>query len=393
MSGYTKPNLVLLMAVTAVASFAAHVFSPAMPAAAQELGVTPGAMQLNFTIYAVGLAVGHLFVGPWSDRFGRRPVMLASLVLFVLATFGAAFADNMGQLLAARLFQALGASATPVVGRAMARDGATDTTDAARQMAVLGLAVSGSPVFAPLIGGVIAEFLGWRGIFQFMAWFALLMLAICHWKLPETRRPAAGGTAERGMIEGVGVLLRTRQFRGYMLGCSVAVGAVYALLATLPFIYAELLGLSAGQIGSCLLVLALGFSAGTFLSLRLVGRVGPRTMVVTGSLVGLAAGPALLIVHLTGNVNIVTVTGASVLLLTGNGMMMPNAVAVSMAIEPRLAGTASGLFAASLQFIGGLCAAVTSVIYDHTLLPAALFLIVLSGLGQFFLQYDTRSST
>ena len=195
------------------------------------------------------------------------------------------------------------------------------------------------------------------------------------------------------MIEGIGVLLRTRQFRGYMLGCAVAVGAVYTLLATLPFIYAEVLGLSSGQIGACLLVLALGFTLGVFLSLRLVGRVGPRSMVVAGSLVGLTAGPMLLIVHLTGSLNVVTVTAASALLLTGNGMMMPNAMAVSMAGEPRLAGTASGLFAAALQFIGGICAAVTSMIYDHSLLPTALFLVVLCGMGQFFLQYDTRPST
>jgi len=173
----------------------------------------------------------------------------------------------------------------------------------------------------------------------------------------------------------------------------VAVGAVYALLATLPFIYAELLGLSAGQIGFCLLFLSLGFTLGVLLSLRLVGRVGPRSMVVTGSLVGLMAGPALLVVHLTDSVNVVTVTAASVLLLTGNGMMMPNAMAASMAGEPRLAGTASGLFAASLQFIGGGCAAVTSMIYDHSLLPTGIFLVLLCGTGQFFLLYDTRATS
>jgi DHA1 family bicyclomycin/chloramphenicol resistance-like MFS transporter len=185
-----RPRGVVLAAIACSGTLAMHMFVPALPAVARELDTTPAAAQLTLTVYLIGIAAGQLIYGPLSDRFGRRPVLIASLAVFLAATLTAAFAPTIQWLIVARVVQSLGACGGLVLGRAMARDGATPE-QAARQLALLVMVMTASPAIAPLLGATVATILGWRGIFGLLgaAGAGLLLLALIS--LPETSRQRA----------------------------------------------------------------------------------------------------------------------------------------------------------------------------------------------------------
>src|SRR5690606_33599422 len=149
-------------------TFPIHIFVPALPEAARELAVSPAAIQLSITAYLIGLSIGQLVLGILSDRFGRRPVLLVGLALYVLASAAAALAPNLGVLIVARVFQAIGGCSGLVLGRAITRDDAGPEQAAAR-MAILGAAISIGPALAPIVGAQLALHMGWRSIFIVLA--------------------------------------------------------------------------------------------------------------------------------------------------------------------------------------------------------------------------------
>ena len=162
------PSLALPIAVTMTGTMAMHIFVPAMPAAAADLGASPSLIQSTITLYIVGLAVGQLIYCPLSDRFGRRPVLLLSLALYVLGLVLAIPVASVGALIGARLLQSLGACGALVLGRAMVRDSNTGD-DAVRRLAAVMIAMTMTPAIAPAIGGAISGWLGWSAIFALLA--------------------------------------------------------------------------------------------------------------------------------------------------------------------------------------------------------------------------------
>ncbi len=385
------PSFTLLVLVTLVGTIGTHIFGPAMPQAARDIGVTPSAMQLTLTIYLVGFAFGHLFYGPLADAFGRRPVVLGALALYTLAALGSALADSLGGLLAARLCQALAGAAGPVVGRAMIRD-VSDAKGATRQLAFLGLVMSGSPALSPVIGGYVTALLGWRWIFYGLTVFGVAMLLMCLLVLPETRRTGDLPAKQPRLIEGIGVLLRSRLYVGYAFGGALSVGSTYAFLAAAPFIYGDLLQIRADHVGLYYLLLMLGLSAGSFIAGRLAGRISNRSGAICGALCGVASAFLLLAVDLTHEVNVLTVTLPMMLLVFGNGMVMPNVLTGAMSVDLRFVAAASGLFGFLMQGTGALCTVAISAWYDGSVRPTALLLILVTLAGHAILHYGTRAA-
>src|SRR5262249_13067651 len=184
----------LLTLITFSGTLAMHIFVPALPEAARDLGASVGSMQLTMSVYILGLALGQLAYGPLSDRFGRRPVLMAGLVLYALAGLAAALVRDVHSLIVARLLQALGGCAGLVIGRAIVRDTALPQ-EAARRLALMNLMVVVGPGAAPLIGGALAASLGWRSIFLALALLGVANL-LCSWRLlPETKAPPAPSAA------------------------------------------------------------------------------------------------------------------------------------------------------------------------------------------------------
>jgi DHA1 family bicyclomycin/chloramphenicol resistance-like MFS transporter len=213
---FTRPPMAILVAITSLSPLSIQIFVPAMPAAAADLSASPGAIQLTVTLYLFSVALGQLFYGPLSDRFGRRPVLLLGLLVYVTAAFSATFAASAGALIVARVFQALGACSGMVLGRAMVRDGST-VAESARRLALLSFALSVAPSVAPVIGGYISAWMGWRGVFVVLAGCGAAVLFVSLLVLPESNQAKIDRIDIGSMIRTYGRLLRSRLFVAFTI--------------------------------------------------------------------------------------------------------------------------------------------------------------------------------
>jgi len=237
----SRAPFALLVALTASGTLGMHMIIPALPSVATALGVGAGTIQLAITLYLVGLAIGQLVYGPISDRFGRRPVLLAGLSLYTVAGVVAAAAPNAAALIVARVFQSLGGCSGLVLGRAIVRDAAS-ADRAAGQLALLTLVMSAVPAIAPVIGGYATAWLGWRSSFALLAGFGGVALVLTWLFLPETLGARDGGRGAGSMFYSYVRLLRSRAFCGYAIGGACTTTSFYAFMSTSPFIFVCLSG-------------------------------------------------------------------------------------------------------------------------------------------------------
>ncbi|OSQ40935.1 multidrug transporter CflA [Thalassospira mesophila] len=369
----------LLALVTFSGTLAMHIFVPALPLAAADLGAAPGAMQMTISIYILGLAVGQLIYGPVSDRFGRKPTLLVGLALYSVAGFGAVFAPEVHWLIAARLFQALGGCAGLVLGRAIVRDTCAPR-EATRRLALMNLMVTLGPGFAPLLGGVMAGDLGWRSVLVFLCVLGVVNVGLTWRLLPET-----GGNAMAS--EGLAVvrnyfsLLRSPAFLGYAVGGGCATTAMYAFIGAAPFIFVHQLHRSTDEIGPYLAVLILGVWFGSLLAGRLIRHVPLRRLLVVANLVSVAAAFSLLAVVLTGNLSVFNAVGLMFLFTLGAGTASPAALTEAISVNPQVIGSASGLYGSTQMAVGAVCTALAGI-GDNPALAAAVVLSVAGIVSQ-----------
>lgn len=354
----SSPPLWLLVLITASGTLGIHVFAPALTVASSSLGAPVSDIQLTISVYAFGLAIGQLVYGPLSDRFGRRPTLLAGLLLFTMAGLAAALATDVWTLVAARLFQALGACAGVALGRAMVRDAAAEG-DVASRLALLNLCVAVIPAIAPVLGGIMAAALGWRSILWLLALTGVALIVLGYRLLVETAVPRV--VEFRVFKADYLQLLRSPVFLGYTLGGGCATTSVYAFLATLPFILTDTLHRSVSEIGVYYTVLALGVVIGSTLTSRLSRSLGVDSMLRWGSLLGVAAALTFLFVVATDQLGIVTVMAPMFLFTVGNGIASPLALTKATGVNPRLIGSASGLYGCGQQAVGAACTALVTL--------------------------------
>jgi DHA1 family bicyclomycin/chloramphenicol resistance-like MFS transporter len=219
--GRARAPFLLLVAMTACGTLGMHIIVPALPATARALGMSIGTSQLTITLYLIGLAIGQLLYGPVSDRFGRRPVLLAGLSLFTAASVLTAIAPSASVLIGARILQSLGGCAGLVLGRAAVRDGAS-ADKAAGQLALLTLVMVMVPAVAPAIGGYLTAYIDWRASFVLLALFGGSTLLACALVMPETLYDP--GTTRRSMLTAYIRLLRSPRFLGYAVGGARGIG-------------------------------------------------------------------------------------------------------------------------------------------------------------------------
>ncbi|WP_426956500.1 multidrug effflux MFS transporter [Muricoccus radiodurans] len=366
--------LPLLAAITFSATLGMHVFVPALPLAARDLGTSAGAMQMTVSVYVLGLAFGQLVYGPISDRFGRRPVLMAGLTLFTLAGLGAALAPDAWALIAARLLQALGGCAGMVLARAIIRDIA-GPKDAARRLALMNLMVTVGPGLAPLVGNAVAHAAGWRPVLLLLCGLGIVNLLLTWRLLPETGR--TGGVDTAVLIRNYGRLLRSPAFLGYSIGGGCATTAMYAFIASAPFILVDELRRPPDEVGIILAVLISGVWLGSVLASRLVTRAPLDRLLVQGSLVSLVGSLGLLAAVLTGHLSVAIVIGTMFLYTLGGGVSAPVALTQAVSVNPQAIGSASGLYGFTQMAVGAICTALAGLGGD----PALAAALVMAGAG------------
>ena len=373
------PPLWLLALITLSGTLAMHMFVPALPEAARELGASASAMQDTISVYIFGLAVGQLAYGPLSDRYGRRPLLLAGLLLYTVAGLAAALAPSVRLLVVARLVQALGGCAGLALGRAMVRDTAAPK-NAARRLALLNLMVTLGPGLAPLIGGALAEALGWRSIFAVLCALGATNIWLTLRRLPETGTRQAGISAV-SLAQDYGRLLRSPAFLGYAVGGGCATTSMYAFFAVAPFVFVGELHRPSHEVGAYLALLVAGVSLGSILANRLVTRIAIERLLAWASGAAVLAAFALLGVAWRGSLSVPLVIGPMFVFTVGVGLASPMALTKAVSVNPKVIGSAAGLYGFSQMAVGALCTVLAGLGHDP-LLAAAAVLAAAGVVGQ-----------
>ena len=352
-----------------------HIFVPALPSAAVDLGASAGTMQWAVTLYILGLAAGQLVYGPLSDRYGRRSVLMGGLALYTVSGLAAALAPQAHALVLARLFQAFGGCAGLVLGRAIVRDTAAPG-EAAKRLALMNLMVTVGPSVAPLVGGLLASSFGWRSVFYFL--FALgLTGLVCSWLLlPETSQPGTN-TNVRVLMRNYGQLLASPAFLGYSVGGGCATTSMYAFIAAAPFIFVDQLHRSIHEASICIALLVSGIWLGSALTSHLISKVSVEKLLVRANLASVISAAVFLAGVLSGHLSVVFTIVTIFIFTVGVGMAAPTALTQAISVDPRVIGSASGLYGFAQMTVGAFCTSLAALGSN----PALAAGLVLTGAG------------
>ena len=374
----SPPHILTLVMATSVSSLATNVFLPSLPGIARYFDADYALAQLTVSIYLAATAVLQLGIGPASDRFGRRPVMLTCLGIFMFGSLAAILAPTIEFLLAARILQAFSAAGM-VLARAIVRD--TVASDlAASRIGYITMGMAMVPMAAPMIGGLLDEIYDWRAAFLMMFAFGLIAFLMVFLDLGETNRTASASlSAQMRAYPG---LLRSLPFWGYALTGAFCMAVFFVLVGAGPFVATELLGLRPSEYGLYFGLLSLGYVIGNFLSGRYSRRIGIDAMMLNGNITAVIGIALAFGLFWFGLGSAFALFGPMVIVGIGNGMTLPNAAAGVVSVRPELAGSASGL-AGSLQL--GFSALVSAfagiVVTVETGVIALLTLMLVSGLA------------
>src|SRR6266516_4680937 len=270
--GRHTETITLLGLLTALTPLSVDMYLPALPALGLAFSAEPGHVQLSLASFFLGLAIGQAFYGPLSDRFGRRLLLYTGLFLFVLASAGCALARSIDLLIALRFFQALGACSSQVIARAVVRD-LFEAHEAVRVFSLLVLVMGVGPVLAPLLGGQILTWLGWRAIFWLHTILGSIGLAAAILRLPETHRARPTAPLKlRSVLRGYYQLLADRYFIGYALTGGLGMAGMFAYIVGSPFVFIELFHVRPDRFGFFFGANALGLIAASQVNIRLTRR-------------------------------------------------------------------------------------------------------------------------
>jgi Bcr/CflA subfamily drug resistance transporter len=354
----SPPRFFTLVLLSALSVLSLNMFLPSLSNIAAAFRADYGLVNLSIAGYAAMTAVLQLIMGPLSDRFGRRPVLLAGLAIFVVASLGCLLATNIWIFLLLRMLQGVIICGW-VVSNAVVRD-MVPARAAASLMGYLAMAWAVAPMLGPMFGGLLDELFGWRASFLAFVGFGVAILGLCWVDLGETNKSPAVtfGKQFRTYPE----LFRSRRFWGYALTMGFSTGAFYAFLGGAPLVAGTVLAISPAMLGFYMGTITAGFVLGSFLSGRYAKRYPLTTMMIAGRVVACAGLTVGLVLVLSGIVTVISLFGATVFVGLGNGLTMPSSSAGAMSVRPGLAGSASGLSGALTVGGGAVLSSITGAI-------------------------------
>ena len=361
----------LLSLLTALGPLTMDMYLPSLPAIGQALDASTAAVQLTISSYLLGFAVGQILYGPLSDRVGRRPVILAALVIYVAATVVCAVAQTIGILIALRFVQALGGAGCIVLARAAVRD-LYSGERAGRELSLMGSITAFAPIVAPAIGGLLQDAFGWRASFYLLVVFALVAGATAARFLPETLRQRASGPFSFGAM---GALYRSvLVHRGFLANLGILVAAFVGLFAWIsgaPFVMQGLYAMTPVAFGAAYAVGAAGYMVGAYVAARVVMRLGLDRTVGMGAVIMAAGGLAMAASVALGLSSVAWLVGTMTIYLVGMGLVLPQTQAGALTPFADRAGTASSLLGFAQQSSAAIAAAAIGHFLGYSAWPVA----------------------
>ncbi|MEI4487014.1 multidrug effflux MFS transporter [Frigidibacter sp. MR17.14] len=333
------PHILTLVTLAGMSALSINLFLPSLPGMARHFGVDYAVMQIAVSGYLAVSAVAQFVIGPISDRYGRRPVILAALAVFLLATLGAMLAETATAFLLFRMLQAVVAALISLT-RAVVRD-MLPGPEAASRIGYVTMGMAIAPMLAPMIGGALDEAFGWRAGVAFLFAVGLIAFAVAWIDLSETATRGTGSF--RTTLATYPELLRSQRFWGYALAAALGSGGFFAYVGGAPFVGSAVFALSPTEIGMFFACPALGYAIGNFISGRYAARIGMNASVLLGGILATLPMVAALLADLAGLMHPAIFFPAVGVMALGNGVLLPSANSGAMSVRPELAGSASGL--------------------------------------------------
>jgi len=362
--------------LSAIAPLSIDIYLPALPMLRQALSADQAQTLFTLSAFFIGFGAGQLFLGPLSDRFGRKRPLLAGLVLYTVASVACALATTMSAIVFWRFVQAFGGSVVPMVVQAMVRD-LYDRNQSARILSLNMLVTASAPVVAPLIGGQVLLWLDWRAIFWVLVGFGVLSL-LAALALPETLAQSRRNEARPlAMLLGYFELFRSRRYLGYVTCSTFYFCCLFAFIAGSPFVYIEYFGVPPQYYGFLFGVNMIGMITTSFVNSRIVVRRGADRLLRIACAIGAAASLVLLATGLSGFGAIAGLALPLFVVLSVLTVVASNAISGALAVAQNRAGAAAAL-AGALQFgVGALTSGALGWFADGT--PRPMCIIICAG--------------
>ena len=384
-----RPPLYIIIAAVASGPLAIHILVPSLPGLQRVFETDYATVQLTLTLYFFAFAGVQLVYGPLSDRFGRRPVLLAGLTLYAIGGVISLLASEVEVLIAGRIVQGIGGGAGFVLGRAIVRD-LYERERAASMMAYVTMAMVVVPMVSPGIGGYLDVWFGWWACFVLIVSYGVVVTGVAFFVLHETNMTRQPLRSLSDLGQSYWQLLRLRTFRGYAFQVGFGTGAFFTFVGGASYVMVVVMGRPASEYGLYFMIVAGMYMVGNFFAGRLSVRLGINRMIVIGTSISLSAAVVLFVLSLNVGLTPLSLFALTGVLTLGSGLSQPNGLSGAVSVDPTRAGAASGITGFLQLMVGALGTQAVGMLLEDTAVPLTSAMVLLLSLSLLSHVVDVR---